>query len=81
VAYQVIEGKRQLVSASYAVAGTTVRFAVGQYDRSRPLVIDPVLSYFSYLGGTGNDYIGKAPVHRAPNPRRQWGLIRKETSM
>jgi hypothetical protein len=60
VAYQVIEGKRQLVSASYAVAGRTVRFAVGQYDRSRPLIIDPVLSYFSYLGGTGNDYIGNS---------------------
>jgi len=70
VAYQVIDGKRQLVAATYAVAGTTVRFALGQYDRSRPLVIDPVLSYFSYLGGTGYDYIGNsAPQgYGSPSP-------------
>ena len=30
-----------------------VGFAVGPYDRSRELVIDPVLSYSTYFGGTG----------------------------
>jgi hypothetical protein len=60
VAYQVIDGRRKPVSASYAVAEQTVHFALGSYDHSRALIIDPVLSYFSYLGGTGNDYIGNA---------------------
>jgi hypothetical protein len=60
VAYQVIDGQRRPVAASYAVDGETVRFAIGDYDRSRALVIDPILSYFSYLGGTGADYIGNA---------------------
>ena len=32
-----------------------VGFAVGSYDRLQPLVIDPVLSYATYLGGTGGD--------------------------
>jgi hypothetical protein len=33
-----------------------VSFAVGEYDLSRPLVIDPlVLSYSTHLGGTGGD--------------------------
>jgi Domain of unknown function DUF11/Beta-propeller repeat len=32
-----------------------VAFEVGAYDRSRTLVIDPVLSYSTYLGGSGNE--------------------------
>ena len=60
VAYQVIDGKRCPVAATYTVTGKTVGFRLGQYDRRHPLIIDPVLSYFSYLGGTGNDYIGNS---------------------
>ena len=33
-----------------------VGFEVGKYDRSRPLVIDPTLSYSTYLGGRSQDY-------------------------
>src|SRR5580698_10099502 len=31
----------------------TVGFEIGAYDPALPLVIDPVISYASYLGGTG----------------------------
>ena len=30
-------------------------FVVGKYDRSQPLVIDPVLGYSTYFGGTAGD--------------------------
>jgi hypothetical protein len=33
-----------------------VGFDIAAYDPTRPLVIDPVLSYSTYLGGTGLDY-------------------------
>src|SRR5947207_12026206 len=32
-----------------------IGFQIGAYDMSRPLVIDPVLSYSTYLGGSGQD--------------------------
>jgi uncharacterized repeat protein (TIGR01451 family) len=35
------------------LADNRIGFEVGAYDRSRELVIDPVLSYSTYLGGTG----------------------------
>ena len=33
-----------------------VAFRVAGYDPKRALVIDPVLSYSTYLGGSGDDY-------------------------
>jgi len=37
------------------LAGNQVGFEVADYDRSRPLVIDPALSYSTYLGGTNGE--------------------------
>lgn len=61
VAYQMRDGQRALVAARYQLRGGTVRFQLGAYDHSKPLIIDPVLSYFSYLGGSGYDVAGIAP--------------------
>ncbi|MBS1850726.1 MAG: SBBP repeat-containing protein [Acidobacteria bacterium] len=52
--YQEAARGRQVVPAKFALlAGNRVGFAVGAYDRTRTLVIDPVLTYSSYLGGSG----------------------------
>ena len=51
VAYQEINGQRQTVAAEFTqVSNDQVGFALGSYDRSRELVIDPSLSYSTYLG-------------------------------
>ena len=55
VAYQEIAGLRRKVAGRYLLHGGTVRFALARYDRSRPLVIDPVLAWATYLGGTSLD--------------------------
>lgn len=54
-AYQEIAGKRRPVSARYALRHGLVTFALGAYDSSLPLVIDPVLAYSSLLGGANLD--------------------------
>jgi hypothetical protein len=51
VVYQNIDGERKEVAGSYRVSGNMVSFNLGTYDRSKELVIDPVLAYGSYLGG------------------------------
>ena len=57
IAYQDRDGVRDDVSARYVVdAARTVRFDLGAYDPSLPLVIDPVVTFSTYLGGSGNDY-------------------------
>ena len=58
VLYQLDGDKKTSVEGSFAVAGNQVRFRLGSYDHSRALIIDPVLSYASYLAGTSTDYIG-----------------------
>ena len=58
VAYQINdEGRQTPVSAHYHLKGSAVRFELGAYDHSKQLIIDPVLSYFSYLGGSGVDVV------------------------
>ncbi|NQU09794.1 SBBP repeat-containing protein [bacterium] len=60
--FQQIDGVRQPVMAAYVVdepgraAPRRVRFQVAEYDRRRPLTIDPVLVCSTYLGGNGEDY-------------------------
>ena len=54
--YQTIAGKRQNISGRYVLQGAAqATFALGAYDRSQTLVIDPVLSYSTYLGGSGSE--------------------------
>jgi uncharacterized repeat protein (TIGR01451 family) len=56
VVYQESAGARQPIAARYVLENDgTLRFALGDYDTKRPLVIDPLLSYSSYLGGSGDD--------------------------
>jgi hypothetical protein len=54
--YQEVAGERRPVQGTYILHGARdVGFRVGDYDSTRPLVIDPVLSYSTYLGGSGFD--------------------------
>ena len=72
IAYQESAGSRQRVEGRFILlANDSVGFALGAYDHTRPLVIDPVLEYATYLGGStwdqawaiavdgsGNTYVG-----------------------
>ncbi len=54
--YQAAAGKRRNVPGRYVLLGqNSVGFRIGRYDHAAPLVIDPILSFSTYLGGSTND--------------------------
>ncbi len=57
IIYQQVDGVRHDIAGGYVRKGANrVGFQVAAYDASRPLVIDPiVLSYSTYLGGSGHE--------------------------
>jgi Beta-propeller repeat len=56
VIYQTIGGERRPVAGRFVLHGRrTVAFELAAYDRSQSLVIDPVLVYNSFLGGSDHD--------------------------
>ncbi|WP_285891219.1 SBBP repeat-containing protein [Paenibacillus pasadenensis] len=52
--YQEVQGEKVPIAGGYIILGAdTVGFQLHEtYDRSLPLIIDPVLAYSTYLGGT-----------------------------
>ncbi len=61
VMYQEIDGKRVVVEGGYRLIGKmdgafVYGFDVAAYDRTKDLVIDPLLEYSTYLGGSITDY-------------------------
>ncbi len=62
VAYQVIDGARQSVKVAYVVTEDGYGFSLGPYDRSKELIIDPLLDA-TYLGGSGSDAVLDMIVH------------------
>ena len=66
-AYQQENGQRRTVAVRYQVSGQQVGFELGSYNRRAPLVIDPVLTYSTYLGGTGGDAAYSVAVNSAGN--------------
>ncbi len=53
--YQELNGQRQVVKGSYALLANEIGFSLGRYDHNRPVTIDPVLLYATYLGGSDVD--------------------------
>jgi hypothetical protein len=47
------------------LADNKIGFVIGDYDHDRELVIDPVLTYSTYLGGTGAEGLVKVAVDSA----------------
>jgi len=57
VIYQETDGHRLEIPGGYRKTGSDrVAFHLGAYDSTRPLVVDPILVYSTYLGGSSQDF-------------------------
>lgn len=55
-AYQTVNGKQRPVACDFVLNGEqNVGFRLAAYDPKLPLVIDPILTFATYLGGTAED--------------------------
>jgi hypothetical protein len=51
--YQQLNGEKREIAGKFVIAADRrVSFAVANYDRSQPLILDPILNYSTYLGGS-----------------------------
>ena len=80
VVYQTIAGKKEMIVANYKLSGGRVQFTLGKYEHNRALVIDPVLSYLTYLGGSNFDSIGYVS-YSASNPTQGIAVDSSEKCM
>jgi len=66
--YQLTNGVKQTVTGRYTITGLNqFGFQLDAYDATRPLYIDPVLSYSTYLGGSSDDFGYGIAVDNAGN--------------
>jgi hypothetical protein len=79
--YQVAEDRRREVPGDYVLRDKNqVGFVVAAYDTGKPLVIDPAITFSTFLGGAGEDsangiFVGSSGIYLtgsttslAPNP-------------
>jgi uncharacterized repeat protein (TIGR01451 family) len=59
VAYQQAGVERRPVESRWLLSGRRLTLALGDYDHARPLVIDPVLAYSTYLGGNDHNALNQ----------------------
>ncbi len=65
VVYQESVNGRREIPGRFEVAGKNeIGFVVASYDRSRPLTIDPALSYSTLLGTSANDSVNGVKVDK-----------------
>ena len=66
-AYQRYDGGQHHIDAQYKVDQGQISFYIGDYDESRPLIIDPILTSVSYIGGNSDDWINAVVVDALGN--------------
>lgn len=55
-AYQMINGKQKKIDCEFVLINNQVSFKLGNYDKSKLLVIDPTLIFASYSGSTADNF-------------------------
>ncbi len=55
-AYQVIDNKEVKIDCNFEISNNRVKYKLGAYDKSLPLIIDPTLVFATYSGSTADNW-------------------------
>ena len=58
-------GRKEVAGRYVLASGNRVRFRIGKYDPGLPLIVDPVISYATLVGGGGDDRAAAIAVDSA----------------
>src|SRR5919108_1440942 len=68
VVYQEYGSSRQEIAAGYRLENDfIVKFALGEFNHSQPLIVYPAVEYSTYLGGSSSDFSDDIVVDAAGN--------------
>lgn len=67
IAFQEGASGREPVAVRYRLDGNRYGFELGAYDRTRPVVIDPIIQS-TYIGGSGTTFLQEGPRDIAVHP-------------
>jgi len=56
IAYQEVDGKKNLVDIFWVLQDSVVQFKLGKYDKRKPLILDPHLVFATYSGSSGDNW-------------------------
>ncbi|MBI4911016.1 MAG: hypothetical protein HY820_45825 [Acidobacteria bacterium] len=66
--YQEVDGRRRKIEGSYMLlADGKVGFRLRNYDKERAVVIDPILTFATFLGGNGQEAGGSIQIDNQQN--------------
>ena len=52
--YQIVNGSKKTVHSSFSLSGNTLQFNTDNYDKSKPLIIDPLV-WSTYIGAAASE--------------------------
>jgi uncharacterized repeat protein (TIGR01451 family) len=68
IAYQIVDGARRAVKVRFVKkSNNKIAFDLGKYDREKELIIDPVIIFSTYWGGSGTDNLTAVRTDAAGN--------------
>ncbi len=56
IAFQEIDGRKKIIFCSFAIEDNNIVFKLGDYDKTKDLVIDPQLIFSTYSGSTSDNF-------------------------